>query len=317
MSYIPFNSPLVDFSYTSTIQATPEFDVGSEETITWPKYLVTAMVVGAVATGVFFVSATAGWALAVIAGWFVLSSIVCLLKAAAENTIMEDPMNKLHASINELNIYVMSFFLWPLSWPASYHEAKGNLDGKPILFVHGYASYGAAWHYMRYKFNNEYRTYTIDQGVGSSIAKYATEVAEKIQEIHRVTGKKVTLICHSRGGLVGTDAALKYAPGLVDKVVTIATPYLGAHIAFGIPGDDTQAMRPGSPDHIPRQRSISQAQGVDFLLIAAENDGVVEVASALGGKQNRQHQYIVKGLGHSAPLYSSQVFKRIDHFLKN
>jgi hypothetical protein len=286
------------------------------------KYLAAAVVTGALAAGLFSVCLLAAAALAAISFWFLWSGSLILANRAADGTKFEKPIHFLHSIAMEFNAMVVASWLFPLTLFHRYHNAKGNLSGRPILLVNGYLSFGSTWHYLR---GNLAKAgfgplYTMNIGVGRSIATYAHFVQEKVKEIQKETGRRdIVLIGHSKGGLVSSYFASCLADKIqaeVTDIITIGSPWAGTYAAKFALGLDACEMRSESKFHQELRDQVGANQSIRYFHIASETDRVVLHPSSLIGK-DPSRQLLVKDTGHLGLVFSSRVASQICTWLKD
>ena len=222
----------------------------------------------------------------------------------------------LHATVMDINCSIASALLFPATLVPSYHEAKGNLNGRPILMIHGYLGYGSTWHVLRERLANAGcgPIYTMNIGSFQSIAEYATYVQTQVKKIQNETGRKdIIFICHSKGGLVGSYYATQLAPSdgtKVTDIVTIASPLAGTPAAKYALGQDAKEMNPEHPFHADLRKEIANHPEIRFFNIASETDTVVPLQSALLGT-NPSRQKVFNDLGRVGLVYSSRSANQI------
>lgn len=207
------------------------------------------------------------------------------------------------AIIAIISLQILGFF-----WKPKF--AYPNV-GTPILLVHGYINTGAVWLYIKWKLKNIGPIYTIDLNHPfASIVDHAHQVEKFADRIENETGKQdLILVGYSMGGLVSTYYATKLAPkGKVQKIITIATPFAGTHMAKIAIGKNAREM----------QRGSLFLQSLDckipLVTIASKTDEIViPYSSAL---QDRAKQILFKNLGHGALIFSPRVAKVLFNELK-
>jgi pimeloyl-ACP methyl ester carboxylesterase len=111
----------------------------------------------------------------------------------------------------------------------------------------------------------------------------------------------VSLVGHSLGGLFARYYAQELdRVGVVDRVLTLATPYYGAPAANALPTGLARAMRPGS--EVLRRLHASRASAPPTYSLLAADDHLVmvsETAAALEGSEVR----VLEDIGHNGVLY--------------
>ena len=291
--------------------------VQTETSFSAQNYLLTAAAIALAAAALFPLCFPASLALFSISGWYLLSAAIVVLNQVTDNTLV----HYLHSVMSEINAIVKATFLFPHTLVESYHEPKGDLKGRPILMVNGYLSFGSTWDYQKHKLIEDGfgPIYTMNVGSGQSIKTYAKEVAVKAKAISEKTGRKdLTLLGHSKGGLVSAYYATTLAPedGIqVKDVITVGTPLSGTPLAPLGFGQDAWEMRTESLFHRELRQHIADHPEIRFSQIASETDLVVPKDSALLPERTYR-QYVVKDLGHLALVFSSRVATQIATWLK-
>jgi pimeloyl-ACP methyl ester carboxylesterase len=283
-----------------------------EEGFSAATYLVIAMAVAALAMTIFLVSPYAALAFTPIVCWSLWSAGIIALNRVAEGTCIEKPTHRLHAFSMEVNSAIAAAALFPATFFNCYHKPQGNPEGRPILMVNGYLSFGSTWHYQRQKLVEAGLgpIYTMNIGSGNSIKTYAEQVGKKIEEMKQETGRNdVALICHSKGGLVGSYYATHLAAEAntnVTDVITIGSPLAGTSMAYLGLGKDAAEMRPDSDFHQELRDKIKEHPEIRFSHIGSETDTIVPISSAIL-EQNPERQLILKDMGHLGLIFSSRV----------
>lgn len=254
--------------------------------------------------------------------WCIFTAVVIGVHRVTEGTLIGRPIRQLYAVMTEANANFMATLLFPLTLIKSYHNAKGNLHGRPILMVNGFLSFASTWHYQRSRLAQENvgPIYTINMGSGKSIKTYAEHLRDRVKQIQEETGRKdIILIGHSKGGLVCSDFATRLAKDIdahVTDVITIGSPFKGTAFAcFAAASYDGAEMTPGSAFQRELQARMNNCKDVRFAYIASELDGTVPVDSALPDKDEKR-QFLIKDLGHAGLLFSSRVADQVCAWVK-
>ncbi|MDE3055850.1 MAG: alpha/beta hydrolase [Verrucomicrobiota bacterium] len=295
--------------------------LGKEEVFSSKKYFAAALVTAAIAAAIFPVCFPAAIGLFAVASWCLWSAVIIVANRATEDTCLEKPIHCLHAIAMEVNSVVAAAALFPLTLLKSHHAPQGNAQGRPILMVNGYLSFGSTWYYQKQRLVQAGLgpIYTMNVGSGRSIKTYAKQVQEKVEKIQTETGRKdIALIGHSKGGLVSAY----YATCLADPektevtdVITIASPLAGTSLAYFGPGYDAYEMKLGSEFHRELRNKIKEQAQIRFSHIASETDEVVPLSSALL-VENRSRQLTLKDMGHLGLVFSSRVADQVCAWLK-
>lgn len=295
--------------------------LGKEEAFSSKKYLAIALVVAAIAGAVFSICIPASILLFAAASWYLWSAFIIMANQITDGTYLEKLIHRLHAVAMEVNSGIAAVTLFPLTLFKSYHAPQGNLQGRPILMVNGYFSFGSTWHYQRQRLIQAGfgPIYTMNVGSGQSIKTYAKQIEEKVRQIQEETCRNdLVLIGHSKGGLVCSYYATHLADSKktnITDVVAIGSPLAGTPLAYLGPGYDAYEMRPGSEFHQELRNKIQKHPEIRFSYIASEYDEVVPLSSALLGK-DRSRQLVLKDMGHLGLVFSSRVADQICHWLK-
>lgn len=292
----------------------------AEEAFSSKKYLAVAIVVAALAVAILPWCLPVSISLFSLSAWYLWSATIVVLNRVADGTRLEKIIHRLHALATEVNSVVGSFFLYPYTFFQSFHAAKGNLKGRPILMVHGYVSFGAIWHDLREKMVEKGfgPIYTMNVGSGNSIKSYAKDIEARVEEIQKETGRKdLVLIGHSKGGLVSSYFATHadQTKTTVTDVITIGSPLAGTPMAhYGI-GRDAYEMRPEHKFHDELRQKIKESAHIRFSHIASEQDDIVPFSSAFFS-ENRARHFAVKDMGHLGLVFSSRVADQVCTWLK-
>lgn len=253
--------------------------------------------------------------LSIISGWFLWTALINFLHRSTGK------FNQIYSIANELNAISSVLFLLPLTFFKSYHKARGNLKGRPILMLNGYLGFASELHYHRRNLikNGFGPIYTMNVRTGRAIESNADDVDKKVEEIRKETGRDdLILIGHSKGGLVCVYYALHQAQEhheRITDVITIGSPLTGAPLARFSPGRDAHEMRPGDPFTQEMRREIFKNSSIRFFHIGSLTDEIVPAASALIGS-NPSRQLLLKDTGHFSLLFSSRISDQIAKWLK-
>lgn len=295
--------------------------IGAETAFSAKKYVAIALVIAGVAAAIFPLCFPAAIGLATVASWYLWSAVIIVANRVADVTYVEKPIHHLYALAMEVNSGIAAAALFPLTLFKSYHAPKGNLNGRPILMVHGYLSFGSTWHYQRQRLIKAGfgPIYTMNLGNGKSIKTYAKQIEAKVSDIQEETGRNdCILIGHSKGGLVSAYYATYLADPAqikITDVVTIGSPLGGTPLAYLGPGWDAYEMRSGSEFNQELRNKIMAHPQIHFSYIASEADEVVPLSSALLGA-NCSRQLVLKDMGHLGLVFSSRVADQVCSWLK-
>lgn len=284
------------------------------------NYLAASVVVAAVAAAVFSVCFSASMVFVALSAWCLWSAALIAANRVSVGTCMQKPVHLLYSMAMEVNSGVKAAALFPFTLFGSYHKPQGNLAGRPILMINGYLSFGSTWHYQRQRLIEAGLgpVYTMNVGSFKSIETYAKYVKERVDQIKAETGRSdITLICHSKGGLVGSYYATHFAEGTdVAEIITIGSPLSGTPVAYIGPGYDASEMRPNS-DLVLRLRDKIRVSTTRFFHIASKMDEVVPFSSAHPeGHHPHATKHMIEDIGHLGLVFSSRVADKICQWLK-
>jgi len=192
-------------------------------------------------------------------------------------------------------------------------ETDSELDGTPILLVHGFSRHPTDWFWFKRQLANP--AYTIElEPAKESIATLAACLDRKVRQIcaERQTNK-VILIGHSMGGLVSSYYAENLAePGTVASVITLGSPLKGTKMAVFGCGRNVTEMLPDSDFLAQLREKISTSQ-IPYLHIATKMDNIVipHTSSILDNGTN----YCLEEATHLGLMYSDLVLTKVHEWL--
>jgi pimeloyl-ACP methyl ester carboxylesterase len=203
----------------------------------------------------------------------------------------------------------------------SFQKPVGNLEGRPILLIHGYCNDGSAWTYLKHQLAKEKigPIYTIDLGFPfRSIREYAMKVKKKADQIRLETNRAdLILLGHSMGGLVGSLYATDFAPSeTVTDVITICAPLKGTYMAKIAVGPNAKEMQYRSELTSQLHLKISNERFVRFYHIATNTDQLIIPSQSALLKNNPSREFLFEDIGHASMLFSPRVSSLISHWLK-
>jgi triacylglycerol lipase len=208
-----------------------------------------------------------------------------------------------------------------LRFSKTFQKPVGNLQGRPILLIHGYCNDGSAWSYLKHRLAKESigPIYTIDLSFPfRSIYEYALEVKEKAAQIRNETNRTdLVLIGHSMGGLVSSLYTTDFAPPeTVTDVITIGSPLGGTHVAkIGI-GPNAKEMECSSEFISQLHVKIAKERFSRFYHIATNTDQLVIPCRSALLKNNPSREFLFEDIGHASLLFSPRVGSLIACWLK-
>ena len=194
---------------------------------------------------------------------------------------------------------------------------RAGQPARPLLLIHGIACNRAIWRPMiaRLRAAGFAPVRTLDlEPLFPDIDSYTAGVERELLALHRCSsGSRVGIIAHSMGGLVARATLRSARPGLVDRVVTIATPHHGAAIARLFRAPAFLQMRPGSA-WLNSLNATQAPSTVPFTCIYSLEDNLVAPArsGALAGAKLHE----LRGMGHLELLRAPQVAAHVVTALK-
>lgn len=162
-------------------------------------------------------------------------------------------------------------------WRADFPERPIAHDAQrpAVLLVHGYLCNRGVWRpWLLGGLPTRWNIATISlEPVYGSIESYAAALHEAVERLRRVSGApKVTLICHSMGGLAARTYLRAYGAAWIDRVITIDTPHQGTLFARFSHGINTRQMRRAS-DYVRQLATCDEP--VEFICFASQDDNLI------------------------------------------
>lgn len=184
-------------------------------------------------------------------------------------------------------------------------------DETPVLLVHGYCCNRGAWWWVKPRLERAgfiVATVSLEPVLGG-IDDHARPLSERIEEICRETGApRVSLVCHSMGGLSARAYLRACGSDRVERLITIGTPHHGSRLARLGLGQNARQMRPGSEwiEQLASQPLVPQGGVVSIYslhdnLVAPQDGAVLEGAASIP----------LAGRGHIDMLQSCEVLDRV------
>lgn len=183
---------------------------------------------------------------------------------------------------------------------------------RPLLLIHGIACNRAIWRPMvaRLRAAGFAPVRMVDlEPLFTDIDSYTAGVERELLTLQRCSpGISVGIVAHSMGGLVARATLRSAQPGLIDRIVTIATPHHGTAIARLFREPALLQMRPGSA----WLKSLNAAQHpttIPFTCIYSLQDNLIAPArsGALAGAQLHE----LRGMGHLELLRAPHVAEHV------
>ena len=174
-------------------------------------------------------------------------------------------------------------------------RGTGQTHGRVVLMQHGYVNNGAVWFFTARALEvRGYRVFTIDQPPFASIDTMGDRLAERVDEVLRITGvAQLTLVAHSMGGLICRAYLRRHGGDNIDQLITMGSPHQGtfhARLARGVNG---MQMRSGNVWLTSLGETLV---GIPFTSIYSIHDTIIapQDSSVVVGADNVQ----LSGVGH-------------------
>jgi pimeloyl-ACP methyl ester carboxylesterase len=187
---------------------------------------------------------------------------------------------------------------------------------KTILYIHGAFSSSSAFNRIKEKLPDHEAVllnYTVDQDL--------KQVINDTVKLLKENGKRVSIVSHSLGGILGSVIAQK--SDMVDKVVTMSTPFGGSKAAdimkWFNPHPMFEAICSGSSLLRSLYNKPANAPTLSIVTIAGqnpmmkeENDGVVSIESQISWN-HPEYKYLP--YSHIDILMADEPIAMIEDFL--
>lgn len=162
-------------------------------------------------------------------------------------------------------------------WRANFAERPIVSDpARPaVLLVHGYMCNRASWRrWFLAGLPTGWNVATISlEPVYAPVEEYAESLHLAVQKLRASSGaERVTLVCHSMGGLAARAYLRAKGHDAVARVITIDTPHHGTVFARFAHGKNSRQMRRAS-DYV--RRLAESAETVEFICFASQHDNLV------------------------------------------
>jgi len=190
-------------------------------------------------------------------------------RSEAEGRLRAPGLTLLLAELRGIMEFNASLVLSPLLMRAP----RG--DGHPVLALPGFLasdlSMAPMRRYLR-ELGHDTHAWRMGRNTGG-IARMRSGLLDRLREIHATSGRKVSIVGWSLGGVYARDLALR-APDMVRYVVTLASPFasdvratnatwLYERLSGEVVGDDPQFLAEISGDlPVPTSSIYSRADGV-------------------------------------------------------
>jgi len=163
------------------------------------------------------------------------------------------------------------------AWRADFPERPVVRDASrpTVLLIHGYMCNRATW--RRWLMNgipSHWNVATVNlEPVFGAVEQYAAVVDDAVERLRHATGaERITLVCHSMGGLAARSYLRRHGHHAVQRVVTIGTPHHGTVFATLGHGPNARQMR----NACEFVRALAQDdEPVEFVCFASQHDNLI------------------------------------------
>ncbi len=163
-------------------------------------------------------------------------------------------------------------------WRADFPEPDivPQPDRPAVLFIHGYMCNRGTWRpwLTAGGLAQRWNCATVNlEPVFGAVDRYPEPIHAAIERLRAASGaERVTLVCHSMGGLAARAFLRAHGPHAVGRVVTIDTPHHGTLFARLGHGDNTRQMRLAC-DFV--RRLAASDEPVEFICFASQHDNMI------------------------------------------
>lgn len=205
-------------------------------------------------------------------------------------------------------------WLFPMLSINRLFPLQGNL---PLVFlVHGSGANDLQWlpvAYLYLKGKYDIRAIRLSSAADQDIASHAYALVGNIKRVYDRDRRNVTLIGASMGGLVAMSAAADI-PELVDRVITIGSPFEGAPLIemLSLTSKTYDDMRHKSEFLRDLVAEINQT-AIDLICFGGKGDFMVPDECSYPHYTNAQH--ITHPHGHWSGVILPYVWRRIDQLV--
>ncbi|HUN93168.1 MAG TPA: alpha/beta fold hydrolase [Burkholderiaceae bacterium] len=209
----------------------------------------------------------------------------------------------------------LACFCWLQPFRAGYPEPAAVRDASrpAVLLIHGYACNRGAWlPLVASQRLAAFNVATLDlEPMLADIDGYATAIHEAIGRLRaKCDAPRVTLVCHSMGGLAARAYLRAYGDAQVDRLITIATPHRGTIFARLGRGPNAKQMIFGSDWIAQLQSAMTPAWLGRQVHIGSLDDNLIHPRSSLALPGVARVHWL-DGVGHLAMLTDERVWNLV------
>jgi len=162
-------------------------------------------------------------------------------------------------------------------WRAEFPERPLQRDPRrpAVLLVHGYMCNRATWRpWVMNGLPSGWNVATVNlEPVFAPIARYAEVLHAAVERLRAATGaERITIVCHSMGGLAARAYLRAHGHHAARRIVTIDTPHLGTLFARLGRGANARQMQLASQFV---QDLARDPEPLDFVCFASQHDNLI------------------------------------------
>jgi triacylglycerol lipase len=163
-------------------------------------------------------------------------------------------------------------------WRAAFAEPALVHDTQrpAVLFIHGYMCNRATWRpwLLEHGLAARWNCATVNlEPVFGAVDRYPEIIAAAVERLRAGSGAaRVTLVCHSMGGLAARAYLRRDGHDAVRRVITIDTPHHGTLFATLGHGENSRQMRRAC-EFVRRLAADDEA--VEFVCFASQHDNLI------------------------------------------
>ncbi len=205
-------------------------------------------------------------------------------------------------------------FAWRQPFAAGFPEPALATDPQrpALLLLAGYVCNRAVWQPLLASGRlGQCNVATVDLlPVFGPIDRYAQSIDAAIDRLRAATGAtRVTLVCHSMGGIAARDYLRRHGDSAIERVITIGSPHHGTIFGSLGYGANARQMARGSAFLTALAAAEDGPLRRRFVCIASSDDSLV-VPRASPLLPDAEHR-LVDGVGHLALLEDERVWDLI------
>lgn len=255
----------------------------------------------------------------IVAGAFALPVVTTLLLLAIEIAVgaIVDPPTPRRSPLLVVRLWLSETWTWLVlfGWRQPYRAGFAepaivrDSDRPALLLVHGYMCNRAVWTpLLASGVLDDANAATVNlEPIFGDIEGYAEVLAAAVQRLREQSGAaRITLVCHSMGGLAARCYLRKFGSAGVERVITVCTPHHGT--VFGHIGIGRNARQMATGSRFLRALADGELPELRarFECVASADDNLIVPRSSPLLQGARQH--VLEGMGHLAMLEDERVW---------